>query len=163
MDFTTAGSSLSNSLEPIAAFFRTLELPGFVTHWGHPAMMGTVVFAMGGSVAFAGWKARLSQDSEVIRANLSHHSLWAKLMFLFITLGYTGGLLSLVMQGKPLLSSPHFWTGSVVIGLLSANGLLSLFLSDRAQLRTAHAYLGSSALGLMFVHALLGLKLGLSF
>jgi hypothetical protein len=78
--------------------------------------------------------------------------------------GYTGGVLSLLIQQKSILDSPHFWTGSTVIVLLATNGLISAtkFGGDRAILRSVHAYLGSAALCLLFVHAALGLKLGLS-
>lgn len=31
-------------------------------------------------------------------------------MFLFMALGYTGGVLSLVMQHQPILESPHFYS-----------------------------------------------------
>ena len=163
MDMTNAGLALAQKLEPIAAYFRALDLPGPITHWGHPLMMGIVVLAMGSSAAYAGWAGRLSQDDETKRKKLTDHSLIAKLMFGFISLGYTGGLLSLVMQKQPILQSPHFWTGSVVIALLATNSLLSKVFSDRAGLRKTHAYLGSATLAVMFTHALLGLKLGLSF
>ena len=162
MDMTTAGLALAETLEPIAAYFRSLNLPAPITNWGHPLMMGTVLFAMGGTAAYAGWSGRLSQDSELKREKLHQHSTIAKLMFVFIALGYTGGLLSLVLQQKPILQSPHFWTGSVVIALLATNSLLSKVFSDRAGLRKTHAYLGSATLVVMFTHALLGLKLGLS-
>lgn len=33
-------------------------------------------------------------------------------------------VLSLIMQGQPIFSSRHFWTGSTVIGLLGLNGLI---------------------------------------
>jgi hypothetical protein len=68
------------------------------------------------------------------------------------------------MQKEPLLESPHFWTGSLVLTLLVINGAISLtgFGSNKAALRTSHAYLGSAILVLLFVHAALGLKLGLS-
>jgi hypothetical protein len=80
-----------------------------------------------------------------------------------MALGYTGGLLSLVMQREPILESPHFWTGSIALILLGINSILSLnFGDDRPKLRSAHAYLGSIVLGLIVLHALLGLKLGLS-
>ena len=46
-------------------------------------------------------------------------------MFTFIVLGYTGGVLSLVMQGQPIFESYHFWTGGLVIGLLGLNGAIS--------------------------------------
>ncbi len=155
---------LGNLLEPIAAWFRGLNIPEPITHWGHPAMMATVVFIMGGFVAYAGWQGRVATDADVaIKNRLSHRKI-APWMVLFLAMGYTGGLLSLVMQQQPLLESPHFWTGSLVLLLLGVNGLLSLtgFGGNRAALRTAHAYLGTVTFALMVLHAVFGLKLGIS-
>ena len=163
MDMTSAGLALAETLEPIAAYVRSLHLPSPIVHWGHPLMMGIVVFVMGGFAAYEGWSGRLTQDSEKKQEKLNQHGTIAKLMFGFIALGYTGGVLSLVTQQKSLLQSPHFWTGSVVIALLATNSVLSKVFSDRAGLRKTHAYLGSATLAIMFTHALLGLKLGLSF
>lgn len=156
--------NLSELLEPIAAFFRNLGVPEPIVHWGHPVMMGIVVVVMGSYVAFAGWRGRLAQDKDVALKNRTDHRKLAPLMFLFIALGYTGGVLSLVMQHQPILESPHFWTGSIVLGLLATNSVLSIanFWQDKAPLRILHAYLGTVTMGLLLVHAALGLKLGLS-
>ena len=156
--------NLTELLEPIAAFFRSLNLPEPITHWGHPAMMGIVIFVMGTFVGITGWKGRLATDQGVVTENRSNHRKLAPWMFTFMALGYTGGVLSLVMQEQPILESPHFLTGTVVLGLLAVNGLISLsgFGGDNKQLRTTHAILGSIALGIMVIHALLGLKLGLA-
>jgi fucose 4-O-acetylase-like acetyltransferase len=114
-------------------------------------------------VGISGWRARTSTDEDVATKSRNDHRKVAPLMFLFLALGYTGGLLSLVMQKQPILESPHFWTGSVVLILLATNGVLSAgFGNDKGTLRTVHAYLGSVALVLLFIHAALGLKLGLS-
>ncbi|WP_293110819.1 DUF4079 domain-containing protein, partial [Moorena sp. SIO3I6] len=56
----------------------------------------------------------------------SDHRKIAPWMFIFIAGGYTGGVLSLVMQYQPILESPHFWTGSIVLILLAANGVIAL-------------------------------------
>jgi hypothetical protein len=150
-------------LEPIAAWFNTLNLPEPIVHWGHPLMMGIVVFVMGSFVGMTGWQTRAVTDEAVLEKSRSSHRTLAPLMFLFMALGYTGGLLSLVMQNQPILESPHFWTGSVVLILLGLNGAIAAgFGKTKAGLRTVHAYLGSVALCVMFLHALLGLKLGLS-
>lgn len=162
----TVGSSLANLLEPVAAQFRALDLPEPITHWGHPLMMGIVIVAMGSFVGLTGWRGRLLATSapETAQQSLFNHRKLAPWMSMFIALGYTGGLLSLVMQGEPILQSPHFWTGSTVLVLLGINGMLSLsgFAGNKPALRSVHAYLGGAALALMFGHALLGLKLGLS-
>jgi hypothetical protein len=156
--------TLSELLEPIAAQFRNLGTPQPIVQWGHPAMMAIVLFVMGSYVGYAGWRGRLAQDKDVAIKNRTDHRKLAPLMTLFIILGYTGGVLSLVMQHQPILESPHFWTGSLLIGLLVINGLISLsgFGGDKPALRMTHAYLGSLALLLMVVHAAFGLRLGLS-
>jgi magnesium-transporting ATPase (P-type) len=159
------GDKLSLWLEPIAAWFRSLGTPELIVHWGHPVMMGTVVLVMGSYVAYAGWQSRLSQDEAVIAKQKADHRQLAPLMFLFIALGYTGGILSLVMQHQPILASPHFWTGSAAILLLAITSIIANFGfgSDKSgALRTFHAYLGSSILVLLIVHGILGLKLGLA-
>lgn len=158
--------NLSELLEPIASQFRAMGIPEPITHWGHPLMMGIVVFVMGSFAGITGWRGRLLTQTEPDTAikNRSDHSKIAPLMFLFMALGYTGGLLSLVIQNHNVLESPHFWTGSLVLILLALNGLISAtkFGGNQAALRTAHAYLGSLALAVMFLHAILGLQLGLS-
>ena len=154
---------LSEALEPIASQFRSLGLPEPIVHWGHPLMMGIVIFVMGSYVGWSGWRGRVVADKDAAIKARSDHRKLAPWMFLFMALGYTGGVLSLVMQRQPILESPHFWTGSILLVLLALNGTLSLgFQGDRLTLRAAHAYIGTVALGLMLLHALLGLKLGLS-
>lgn len=157
------GTNLSQLLEPLAAWFRSLNMPEPIVHWGHPLMMGIVVFVMGSFIAIAGWRGRLATDTEESAKHRSDHRKLAPWLFLFITLGYTGGVLSLVMQQQPILESPHFWTGSSVIILLGLNGAISLAgFGGKDSLRTVHAYLGTIALILLFVHAALGFNLGIS-
>lgn len=160
----TVASQLTAFLKPIADWFAGFNMPEPIIHWGHPLMMGIVIFVLGVYVAWAGWQGRTAQDTEVAMKARSDHRKLAPLMFLFIALGYTGGVLSLVMQGHPILESSHFWTGSAAIGVLGVNGALSAtkFGGGQPVLRTAHAYIGSIAIVVLFVHAALGLKLGLS-
>jgi hypothetical protein len=158
--------NVSEVLEPIAAWFRSLGIPEPITHWGHPVMMGIVIFVVGTFVGVAGWRGKLLQDTNKDAALKSRqaHRLLAPWLFIFLAGGYTGGVLSLVMQHQPLFESPHFWTGSVVLLLLLVNGVISLggFFGNKANLRAVHAYLGSTALLILVVHAVLGLNLGLS-
>lgn len=155
--------SLSQFLEPIAAWFRAMNLPEPIVHWGHPLMMGIVVFVMGSVVGLTGWRGRALADRKEAAKSWDAHKKIAPLMTLFIVLGYTGGVLSLVMQQQPILQSPHFWTGTAAVLLLAINGVLAAsFGKDKAALRTTHAYVGSAALCLLFLHAVFGLKLGLS-
>lgn len=151
-------------LEPIADKFRSIGMPDPIVHWGHPLMMAIVVFVMGSFVGLAGWRGRMvAHEATAVKSRMDHRKL-APWLFLFMASGYTGGLLSLVMQHQPILESPHFWTGSIVLALLAINGVISLFGfgGNKATLRTIHAYLGSTALCVLFLHAVMGLKLGLA-
>lgn len=158
--------NLRASLQPIADWFSGLGTPEPIVHWGHPLMMAIVVFVMGSLVGLAGWRGRVLAvtDTEMAMENKSQHRKIAPLMYVFLVSGYTGGVLSLVMQGQPIFESSHFWTGSVVIGLLTVNVVIAAtgFIGNKETLRTIHAYVGSSALAVMVLHAILGLKLGLS-
>jgi Protein of unknown function (DUF4079) len=155
----------SELLEPIAAWFRSLGLPHSIVHWGHPLMMAIAVFVMGSFVGLAGWRGRLVEDQDAALKSRNDHRKLAPWLFFFLAAGYTGGVLSLVMQHQPILESPHFFTGSIVLLLLLVNGAISLsgFAGNKVILRTVHAYLGSAALSILFLHALLGFKLGTSF
>ncbi|MEC4986071.1 MAG: DUF4079 domain-containing protein [Oscillatoria sp. PMC 1068.18] len=159
-------NSLRQYLEPIADIFRSLGIPEPIVHWGHPLMMAIVVFVMGSFVAFVGWRGRIlaNDNNEVASESKLAHRKLAPWMFIFIALGYTGGVLSLVMQGEPIFSSPHFLTGSLVLILLTINAVIALtgFGKNQTVLRTIHAYLGSAAVAILFFHALLGLRLGLN-
>jgi fucose 4-O-acetylase-like acetyltransferase len=158
------GETIRPFLQPIADWFSGFNTPEPIVHWGHPLMMGIVVFVMGSFVAIAGWRGRVSEEAEKAIENRKTHRKLAPWLFLFISMGYTGGVLSLVMQKQPILESPHFWTGSIVIFLLALNGLISItgFGGNKDSLKTVHAYLGSAAIILLFVHAFFGLNLGLS-
>ena len=156
--------NLTEILQPIAQQFEKLGIPEPIIHWGHPAMMAIVLFVMGSFVGYAGWRGRLATDTGVAVENFSNHRKLAPFMTLFIFLGATGGMLSVVMQGRNVIDSPHFWTGSILLVLLAVNASISLskFGGNKAALRTAHAYIGSIALAVMLVHAILGFKLGLA-
>lgn len=158
------GAGLRGYLEPIANWFSQFGLPEPVVHWGHPVMMAIVVFVMGGFAAYSGWQGRLTTDTGIAVEQKQQHAKVAPLMYLFIVLGATGGILSLVMQGEPILESPHFWTGTGAIALLTANALIAAttFGKGNGALRSAHAYIGSTALALLVLHAFFGTQLGLS-
>ena len=158
--------NLAQTLPPIADFFNQLGVPPLVVHWGHPFFMSIVIFVLGSFAGYAGWRGRVLavSDPENSIKSLGDHRQTAPMMAVFLAMGYTGGLLSLAMQDKPLLESPHFWTGSLVLILLAMNGSLSLsgFGGNQPSLRKLHAYIGSGILGLIFFHAMLGLKLGIA-
>jgi len=158
------GAGLRGYLEPIASWFAQFDLPEPIVHWGHPVMMAIVVFVMGGFAAYAGWQGRLAINAGVAVEQKQQHAKVAPLMYLFIVMGASGGILSLVMQGEPILESPHFWTGMGAITLLSTNAVIAAtkFGKGNPSLRSAHAYIGSAALALLVVHAVFGTQLGLS-
>lgn len=156
-------ANFSEFLEPIAQWFSGLGIPEPIVHWGHPLMMGIVVIAMGSAAGIAGWQGRLATDAEIANKNRDAHRKIAPLMFLFMALGFTGGVLSLVMQHQPIFESSHFWTATLVLGLLAFNGILAVTgFGGNKSLRTIHAYVGTVALVLMVIHGFLGLKLGLA-
>ncbi|BAZ04336.1 DUF4079 domain-containing protein [Calothrix sp. NIES-3974] len=154
---------LVSLLEPIAAWFRSLGIPEPIVHWGHPVMMGIVIFVMGSYTAYAGWRSRIAEPDVAVKSRTDHRKL-APWMFLFLASGYTGGILSLVTQQQPILQSPHFLTGTIALGFLGFNGIITItrFGDKDTVWRTIHAYVGTVAMGLLVVHAALGLNLGLS-
>ena len=158
--------NLREILQPVADLFGGFGTPDYIVHWGHPFFMSIVVFIMGTYVGITGWRSRqlVVSDTEAAMVKKADHRKVAPLMYVFLASGYTGGLLSLVMQEQPLLESPHFWTGTVAISLLTINALISAtgFIGNKATLRTVHAYVGSLALIVLIFHAFLGLNLGLS-
>ena len=159
------GEKLAELLEPLAAWFRTLGVPEPIVHWGHPVMMGIVVLVMGSFTAYMGWRSRFVKDVEEVAKSRASHRQLAPWVFLFVTLGYMGGVLSLVMQQQPILESSHFWTGSGVLLLLAISALTPLigFGGDQKEAyRTFHAYLGGVVAILLIVHGVFGLQLGLS-
>lgn len=157
-------TNLTEILEPIAAWFRSFGFPEPIIHWGHPVMMGIVIFVMGTFVGVTGWRTRLTENKEVVVQSASGHRKLAPWMFLFMILGSFGGVLSLVMQHQPILESPHFWTGSIILILLAINATISLtkFGGNQPGLRALHTYLGTTALCVMIVHTILGFRLGIS-
>jgi hypothetical protein len=160
---TEFATKLAELIQPISDFFKSINIPAPITHWGHPFFMAIVIFSMGSFVAISGWRGRTATDTEIAVKNKADHRKVAPLMTTLLAIGYTGGLLSLVMQGKPLLESPHFITGSVILTLLAINGTIAFAgFGGQPMLRNAHAYLGSAIVVLLVAHALLGLKLGLS-
>ncbi len=45
-------------------------------------------------------------------------------MFVFFALGAVGGMMSLLMQGKPIFESSHVTTGLLGLGLLTVQAIL---------------------------------------
>eukprot|EP00238_Polyblepharides_amylifera_P013436 CAMPEP_0196584072 /NCGR_PEP_ID=MMETSP1081-20130531/45704_1 /TAXON_ID=36882 /ORGANISM="Pyramimonas amylifera, Strain CCMP720" /LENGTH=191 /DNA_ID=CAMNT_0041905159 /DNA_START=74 /DNA_END=649 /DNA_ORIENTATION=- len=149
-------------LNPAADFFLGLGLPEPLVHWGHPAAMAVVLLAVGGYGSYLGWQIRVGEDGELVAKATDLHPLLMVFMTANFTIGATGGLLSLVMQGQPAFSTSHFATGITGLILLYLQGMLSLFFEDDPNARTAHAYFGSAIMALFVIHMFVGIKLGLS-
>lgn len=142
-------------------FFLTIKNPK--TKKTKKKNFSVVLVAMGlyGS-GYLGWTIRLSDDEAAVSNAKELHVKLALGMTLFFALGALGGMMSLLMQGKPLTQSPHFVTGSIGLLLLALQGMLSAFFEDDPGLRGTHAYLGTAILALFCAHAFFGLQLGLS-
>jgi hypothetical protein len=77
--------------------------------------------------------------------------------------GGLGGMMSLLLQGKPILESSHVTSALIGMSLLTVQALLpAFFASGSGEARTAHAFLGTGVLGVFAVHAGLGAQLALS-
>lgn len=158
-----AAEGLRQALLPQAEYFKTLNLPEPLVHWGHPGNMLVVLLAMGGyGAVYLGWQIRLSNDEATIIKAKDMHPKLSLGMTIFFALGAVGGMLSLVMQDKPIFESTHVWTGLLGLTLLGIQAMLPLFFLDDRGTRDIHAYLGTGIFALFLVHAYLGLQLGLS-
>lgn len=155
--------TLRSLFGPVVEIVKSLDLPGWLTHWGHPGNMAVVLFAMGGYGSYLGFRIRFSDDvDEKAMAKDLHPKLLAG-MFFFFSLGATGGIISLLTSDKPILESPHAVTGLIGLTLLAAQTSLPILFEGNPSLRSVHAILGSGIMTLFVVHAALGLQLGLSF
>ncbi|KAF8066288.1 NDB1 [Scenedesmus sp. PABB004] len=125
------------ALTPAADYFSTLGVPDWLVHWGHPGNMAVVLLAMGGYGSYLGWQIRLSDDGDLVAKAKDLHPKLTAGMFFFFALGATGGMMSLIMQGKPIFESSHVWTGLAGLSLLSLQAMLPLFFSEGAGARTA--------------------------
>uniref|UniRef100_A0A061S7Q6 Uncharacterized protein n=2 Tax=Tetraselmis sp. GSL018 TaxID=582737 RepID=A0A061S7Q6_9CHLO len=157
-----AAGGIAGALQPAADYFNTLGLPEWLIHWGHPANMTVVLFAMGGYGSWLGWQIRVGDDEATIEKAVDLHPKLMVGMGFFFALGASGGMLSLLMQGKPIFNDAHVWTGLGGLSLLALQGMLALFFEDDPNARTAHAFFGTGVMALFVVHAFLGLQLGLS-
>jgi hypothetical protein len=163
--FTVAAAeAIRELIQPQADYFKTLNLPEALVHWGHPGNMMVVLLAMGGYGALVkGWTIRTSDDAAAVAEAKDMHPKLAAGMFIFFALGAVGGMMSLLMQDKPIFESPHVLTGLGGLTLLAVQATLPAFFASQGKsARDVHAYLGTSILGLFVVHAGLGIQLGLS-
>ncbi|OAY84532.1 hypothetical protein ACMD2_03614 [Ananas comosus] len=156
-------SAVKSIFGPFAELVKTWNLPDWLVHWGHPANMAVVLFAMGGYGTYLGFRIRFSDDvEEKAKAKDLHPKLLGG-MFFFFALGATGGITALLTSDKPIFESPHAVTGFIGLALLTVQSILPALFEGNPGLRMAHGLLGSSIMTLFLVHAALGLQLGLSF
>lgn len=148
---------------PFVELVKSLNLPDWLVHWGHPGNMAVVLFAMGGYGTYLGFRIRFSDDlEEKAKAKDLHPKLLGG-MFFFFALGATGGVTSLLTSDRPILESPHAVTGFIGLALLTLQTILPALFEGNPGLRNVHGILGSGIMTLFLVHAALGLQLGLSY
>jgi hypothetical protein len=73
------GAQLAARLQPIADWFAQFNLPEPIVHWGHPAMMGIVIFVLGTYTAWAGWQGRTAEAVETKQKARADHKKLAPL------------------------------------------------------------------------------------
>ncbi|KAK9755577.1 hypothetical protein RND81_01G035700 [Saponaria officinalis] len=148
---------------PFVEIVKSLNLPDWLVHWGHPGNMAVVLFAMGGYGTYLGFRIKFSDDvEEKAKAKDLHPKLLAG-MFFFFALGATGGVTSLLTSDRPIFESPHAVTGLIGLALLTIQTVLPTLFEGNPGLRNVHGILGSGIMTLFLVHAALGLQLGLSY
>ncbi|CAK8571647.1 unnamed protein product [Lathyrus sativus] len=154
--------AVKSAFEPFVEIVKSLNLPDWLVHWGHPANMAVVLFAMGGYGTYLGFRIRFSDDAEEkAKAKDLHPKLLAG-MFFFFALGATGGVTSLLTSDKPIFDSPHAVTGIIGLALLTIQTILPSLFEGNPGLRNVHGILGGSIMTLFLIHAAFGLQLGLS-
>eukprot|EP00168_Porphyra_purpurea_P014149 TRINITY_DN4015_c0_g1_i1.p2 TRINITY_DN4015_c0_g1~~TRINITY_DN4015_c0_g1_i1.p2 ORF type:complete len:171 (+),score=26.93 TRINITY_DN4015_c0_g1_i1:416-928(+) len=87
--------------------------------------MAFMILGMGLPGGVIGWLGRTNEDK---KAGVKQKQLHENIMVAFWLLafaGATGGVLSTVMQGKDILTSPHAKTAGVVLALLTANAVVA--------------------------------------
>nr|XP_043609477.1 uncharacterized protein LOC122581326 [Erigeron canadensis] len=157
------GGTIRSLFGPIVDIVKSLDLPGWLVHWGHPGNMAVVLFAMGGYGSYLGFRIKYAGDvEEKAMAKDLHPKLLAG-MFFFFSLGATGGIISLLTSDRPILESPHAVTGLIGLTLLATQASLPTLFEGNPGLRNVHGILGSGIMALFLVHAALGLQLGLSY
>ncbi|XP_047156309.1 uncharacterized protein LOC124827326 [Vigna umbellata] len=148
---------------PFVDVVKSLNLPDWLVHWGHPANMAVVLFAMGGYGTYLGFRIRYSENvEEKAKAKDLHPKLLAG-MFFFFALGATGGITALLTSDKPIFESPHAVTGVIGLALLTIQTVLPSLFEGNPGLRNVHGILGSGIMTLFLVHFALGLQLGFSY
>jgi Protein of unknown function (DUF4079) len=159
-----AGLGLERALQPAVEWTKAQGLPDWLIHWGHPGNMAVVLLAMGGyGSAFLGWQIRTRSGGAAALAKARDmHPKLSLAMTAFFTIGATGGITSLMVQGKAPFQSTHVWTGILGLLLLYTQASLPLFFDDDPSARGIHAFLGSGVLLLFVIHMGLGIQLGLS-
>ncbi|CAN0926955.1 hypothetical protein LINGRAHAP2_LOCUS35612 [Linum grandiflorum] len=60
------GGTIRSAFAPFVEIVKSLNLPGWLVHWGHPGNMAVVLFAMGGYGTYLGFRIRFSDDVVII-------------------------------------------------------------------------------------------------
>ncbi|KAK7392443.1 hypothetical protein VNO78_20882 [Psophocarpus tetragonolobus] len=155
--------AVTSIFAPFVDLVKSWNLPEWLVHWGHPANMAVVLFAMGGYGTYLGFRIRYSHNlEEKAKAKDLHPKLLAG-MFFFFALGATGGITALLTSDKSIFESPHAVTGVFGLTLLTIQTILPTLFEGNPGLRNVHGILGSGIMTLFLVHFALGLQLGFSY
>ncbi|CAK7343186.1 unnamed protein product [Dovyalis caffra] len=95
-------ATVSSLFGPFVELVKSLNLPDWLVHWGHPGNMAVVLFAMGGYGTYLGFRIRFSDDMEEKAKAKDLHPKLLGGMFFFFALGATGGITSLLTSDKPI-------------------------------------------------------------
>ncbi|KAK7277507.1 hypothetical protein RJT34_22521 [Clitoria ternatea] len=155
------GEAVTSVFGPFVDLVKSWNLPDWLVHWGHPANMAVVLFAMGGYGTYLGFRIRYSDNVEEKAMAKDLHPKLLGGMFFFFALGATGGITSLLTSDKPIFESPHAVTGVTGLALLTIQTVLPALFEGNPGLRNVHGILGSGIMTLFLIHAAFGLQLGL--
>ncbi|KAF7804415.1 Di-heme cytochrome, transmembrane [Senna tora] len=155
--------AVSSAFGPFVELVKSWNLPDWLVHWGHPANMAVVLFAMGGYGSYLGFRIRFADNvAEKAYAKDLHPKLLGG-MFFFFALGATGGITSLLTSDKPIFESPHAVTAITGLALLTIQTISPALFEENPGLRNFHGILGSAIMVLFLVNAALGFQLGFSY
>merc|ERR1712146_520535 len=156
-----------------------------IVKYGHPAMMFVMLASMGGYGIYLGYQIRQNRlakqslasgsdgkaididevddnsenESIIMNAKKMHPLLMGGLTI--FSLGAQGGVVSELVQGKPLTNSLHFVSGGVLLTFLLIQYATSTAMS-KENVRNIHAIFGSAVALLILSHAIFGFQLAFS-
>merc|ERR1712146_626024 len=165
---------------------RDMNIDPLIVKYGHPAMMFVMLASMGGYGVYLGYQIRQNRlakkalvsgtdgntvdldeidddsDNKSIIMNVKKmHPLLMGGLTIFSFLGAQGGVVSELVQGKPLTNSTHFVSAGVLLTFLLIQFASSQSMS-KENVRNIHAIFGTGVSLLILAHAVFGFQLAFS-